>query len=138
MNMGISFIVGREAARRMVVDGSEPSSYPAGTLIFTGATGGLRGKPPFIAFAQGKAGVRWLAQSMAREFGPSGLHVAHIIIDGGVDGTRLRELSSNPDRLANMKGISVDSTAETMWQLHMQHPSAWTQELEVRPFAENW
>jgi NAD(P)-dependent dehydrogenase (short-subunit alcohol dehydrogenase family) len=74
MNMGISFLVGREAARRIVVDDSDPATYPAGTCIFTGATGGLRGKPPFIAFAQGKAGVRWLAQSMAREFGPKGSH----------------------------------------------------------------
>ena len=74
----------------------------------------MRGKPPFIAFAQAKAGVRYLAQSMAREYGPRGLHVAHVVIDGGVDGARLKELiKSEP----SPKGrISVDSTAETMWQ----------------------
>ena len=102
MNMGVSFVVGREAARRMTGDGGS-----GGTLIFTGATGAMRGKPPFIAFAQGKAGVRMLAQSMAREFAPQGLHVAHVIIDGGVGGSRLGD--PNP---FNKEGTDVAAAAE--------------------------
>lgn len=125
----------------MIHDSTEDHTtcQSGGTLIFTGATGGLRGKPPWIAFAQAKAGVRFLAQSMAREYGPKGLHVAHVVIDGPVDGSRLRTIIKNFDeRNGEMGGISPDSTAETMWQLHLQHPSAWTQEMEVRPYKENW
>eukprot|EP01043_Picozoa_sp_COSAG02_P008969 COSAG02_NODE_298_length_25350_cov_48.266999_2_plen_146_part_00 len=132
MNMGVSFVVGREAARRMLPSG--------GTLIFTGATGAMRGKPPYIAFAQGKAGVRMLAQSMSREFGPSGLHVAHVIIDGGVGGSRLADVMGvDVDaRVDEAAMLAPDACAESFWQLHLQHPSAWTQEMELRPMKETW
>lgn len=138
-NMLISFLVGREAARVMVKgDGGKP----CGSLIFTGATGGLRGKPPFIAFAQGKAGVRFLAQSMGREFGPKGLHVAHVIIDGAVDGARLHNVYGGKDNFDKKNGkwggLNVDHAANAFLSLHKQHPSAWTHEIELRPWVENW
>ena len=138
-NMLISFLVGREAARVMVKgDGGKP----CGSLIFTGATGGLRGKPPFIAFAQGKAGVRFLAQSMGREFGPKGLHVAHVIIDGAVDGARLHNVYGGKDNFDKKNGkwggLNVDHAANAFFSLHKQHPSAWTHEIELRPWVENW
>jgi len=138
MNMLISFIVGREAARCMVPSESDKSISPCGTVVFIGATGALRGKPPFIAFAQGKAGVRLLAQSMAREYGPKGLHVAHLVVDGMVDGSRARNAMPTLDNQQGPWGVGVDSAAETVWQLSLQDPSAWTQELEVRPFKETW
>jgi NAD(P)-dependent dehydrogenase (short-subunit alcohol dehydrogenase family) len=91
------FLVGREAARRLTPRGR-------GTIVFTGATASLRGRPPFTAFASAKAGLRSLAQSMAREFGPLGIHVGHVVIDGGIDGERLNaaapQLKINRDRWA--------------------------------------
>jgi len=142
VNMLISFIVGREAARCMVPRSSEQSTFPCGTVVFIGATASMRGKPPFVAFAQGKAGVRFLAQSMAREYGPKGLHVVHLVVDGMVDGSRIRSsgFADIPklEKSGGPWGIGVDSTAETVWQLSVQDPSAWTHELEVRPFKEPW
>ncbi len=108
-----------------------------GALFFTGATASLRGKPPFAAFAAAKAGLRSLSQSFAREFGPQGIHVAHIVIDGGIDGERLRSRAAErvaqagPDGLLNLEAI-----AEVYFQLHLQHRSAWTQELDLRPYKE--
>jgi len=124
------FIFGREALRLLVPRGT-------GTLIFTGATASLRGKPPFAAFASAKAGLRSLSQAFAREFGPQGVHVAHVVIDGGIDGERLR--SRNPQRYAERGADGLLNTAElaeTYWQLHQQGKSAWTQELDVRPYNE--
>jgi NAD(P)-dependent dehydrogenase (short-subunit alcohol dehydrogenase family) len=124
------FIFGREALRLQVARG-------AGTLIFTGATASLRGKPPFAAFASAKAGLRSLSQAFAREFGPRGVHVAHVVIDGGIDGERLR--TRNPQRFAERGAdglLNTDELAETYWQLHQQGKSAWTQELDVRPYNE--
>ena len=124
------FLVGREAARRLTSQGN-------GTIIFTGATASLRGKPPFTAFAAAKAGLRSLAQAMAREFGPQGIHVAHVVIDGGIDGERLntaapqRKIQQGADGLLN-----IDAIADAYWHLHRQHPSAWTHELDRRPFKE--
>lgn len=126
------FLVGREAARRLVPLGR-------GTIIFTGASASLRGRPNYAAFAVAKAGLRALAQAMAREFGPQGLHVAHVIIDGMIDGERLRTRA--PQRLveAGPNGtLDIDAIAETYWQLHRQHPSAWTHELDLRPFKESF
>jgi NAD(P)-dependent dehydrogenase (short-subunit alcohol dehydrogenase family) len=124
------FLVGREAARRLAPSG-------AGTVIFTGATASLRGKPPFTAFASAKAGLRSLAQSMAREFGPSGIHVAHVVIDGGIDGEKLNTAAP---QLKAERGVdellNIDAIAEAYWHLHSQHPSAWTHELDLRPFKE--
>jgi NAD(P)-dependent dehydrogenase (short-subunit alcohol dehydrogenase family) len=140
VNMLISFLVGREAARLMVPKDKAEVADTCGTLVFIGATASLRGKPPYLAFAHGKAGVRMLAQSMAREYGSKGLHVAHLIVDGMVDGDRIRTLLGKDFEKINAKtgSISADSIAETVWQLHVQHPSAWTHELEVRNPLDNW
>ncbi|MET0390887.1 MAG: SDR family NAD(P)-dependent oxidoreductase [Polyangiales bacterium] len=124
------FLFGREALRLLV-------PRKQGTLLFTGATGSLRGKPPFAAFAAGKAGVRSLSQTFAREFGPQGIHVAHVVIDGGIDGERLR--SRAPERVAARGAdglLGLDAIAEVYFQLHAQPRSAWTQELDLRPFNE--
>jgi NAD(P)-dependent dehydrogenase (short-subunit alcohol dehydrogenase family) len=125
-----SFLVGREAARRLVPLGR-------GTIIFTGASGSLRGRPRFASFAAAKAGLRSVAQAMAREFGPLGIHVAHVIIDGGINGDRLndrypeRREQAGPDGLLNIGAI-----ADAYWQIHRQHRSAWTHELDLRPYKE--
>ena len=122
------FLVGREAARHLAPLGR-------GTVIFTGASASLRGKAGFAQFAAAKAGLRMISQSMAREFGPLGLHVAHAIIDGGIDGERLR--SRRPDVDADGL-LNIDAIAESYWHIHRQHPSAWTQELDLRPYKENF
>lgn len=110
-----------------------------GSLIFTGASGSLRGKANFAPFASAKAAVRNLAQSLAREFGPQNIHVGHVVIDGGIEGQRL--LSRVPS-LAEQRGpdglLNIDAIAEAYWTLHHQHRSAWTQELDLRPWAENF
>ncbi len=124
------FLVGREAARRLVPLGR-------GTVIFTGASGSLRGKPGFAHFASAKAGLRMVAQSMAREFGPKGIHVAHVLIDGGVDGDRLRgAFPAMIERLGADGLLAPDAIAENYWMLHRQPRSAWTQELDLRPYKE--
>jgi NAD(P)-dependent dehydrogenase (short-subunit alcohol dehydrogenase family) len=126
------FLVGREAARRLVPVGR-------GTLLFTGASGSLRGKPGFAHFAAAKAGLRMLAQSMAREFGPQGIHVAHVVIDGGIDGERLRRARPEVIRERGQDGLlGVDAIAETYWQLHCQPRSAWAHEIDLRPYKENF
>jgi len=136
VNMLISFLVGREAARRMIPEDEEDNEdfKSRGTVLFTGATGSIRGKPPFVAFAQAKAGVRMLAQSMAREYGPKGLHVVHLIVDGVVNGNRVNSLLEVED----LKGVNVDAYANQVVSLHKQHPSAWSHETELRPYAETW
>ena len=126
------FLVGREAARRLVPLGR-------GTILFTGASGSLRGKPGFAHFAAAKAGLRMMAQSMAREFGPQGIHVAHVVIDGGINGNRLR---NNRPEIIKERGedglLGVDAIAETYWQIHRQPRSAWAQEIDLRPYKENF
>ena len=110
-----------------------------GTIIFTGASGSLRGKAHFAGFAQGKAALRALAQSCAREFGPQGLHVAHVVIDGAVDGNRINTLLPDlKDKVGDDGLVSPEGIAENYWHIHTQPRSAWTHELDVRPFAENW
>lgn len=124
------FLVGREAARRLLPLGR-------GTVIFTGASGSLRGKPGFAHFAAAKAGLRMISQSMAREYGPKGLHVAHVLIDGGVDGERLRKaIPAMVEKLGSEGLLDVDSIAENYWHLYRQGRSAWTQELDLRPYRE--
>ncbi|WP_304217315.1 SDR family NAD(P)-dependent oxidoreductase [Phenylobacterium aquaticum] len=124
------FLVGREAARRLVPLGR-------GTVLFTGASGSLRGKPGFAQFAAAKAGLRMIAQSMAREYGPQGIHVAHVVIDGGIDGERLRKGVPGIVEARGQDGLlGVDAIAETYWQLHRQPRSAWAQEIDLRPYKE--
>lgn len=109
----------------------------SGTVIFTGASASLRGRAGFEAFASAKAGLRAVAQSMAREYSPKGLHVAHVVIDGGVDGERVN--TRFPDAKAQRPSdglLSLDAVAEAYWQLHVQHRSAWTHELDLRPWCE--
>ena len=106
-----------------------------GTIILTGATAALRGSARFAALATGKFGLRALAQSMAREFGPQGIHVAHVVIDGQINTPRLRE--AQPDREESTT-LSPESIAETYWQLHAQDPTAWTLELDLRPALESF
>jgi NAD(P)-dependent dehydrogenase (short-subunit alcohol dehydrogenase family) len=126
------FVFGREAARVLVPLGR-------GTLLFTGATASLRGKPPFAAFAAAKAALRSVAQTFAREFGPRGVHVAHVVIDGGIDGERLRSNAPQMKAAAGDDGLlDLEAIAEVYWQLHTQHRSAWTHELDLRPYKESF
>ncbi len=126
------FLVGREAARRMVPQGS-------GSIIFTGATASVRARPPFTAFASAKAALRGLSQGMAREFGPQGIHVGHVVIDGMIDGDQLHSrFPELKERMGEMGMLDVDAIADAFWTLHTQHPSAWSWELDVRPFKEKW
>jgi len=110
-----------------------------GSLFFTGASGSLRGKPNFAHFAAMKAGLRMLAQALAREYGPKGIHIAHVIIDGIVDAERTRSrFGDYMDSLGEDGVLSPDAVADTYWHLHNQPRSAWTHELEMRPFGEKW
>ncbi len=106
-----------------------------GTILLTGATASLRGSARFATLAVGKFGLRALGQSMAREFGPQGIHVAHTIIDGQINTPRVRERS--PDREKHTM-LSPDAIAETYWQLHIQDRTAWTLELDLRPAVESF
>ncbi len=124
------FLVGREAARRLAPLGR-------GTILFTGASGSLRGKPGFAHFAAAKAGLRMISQSMAREFGPLGLHVAHVVIDGGINGERLRTRRPEMVKERGEDGLlGIDAIADTYWHIHRQPPTAWAQEIDLRPYKE--
>ena len=126
------FLVGREAARRLIPLGR-------GTIIVTGASASLRGKPGFAHFAAAKAGLRMIAQSMAREYGPLGIHVAHVVIDGGIDGDRLRNRAPALIKERGEDGLlGIDAIADTYWHIHRQPRSAWTQEVDLRPFKETF
>jgi NAD(P)-dependent dehydrogenase (short-subunit alcohol dehydrogenase family) len=126
------FLAGREAARVMLPRGR-------GTLLFTGATASLRGGVGFAAFAGGKAALRALAQSMARELGPKGLHVAHVIIDGLIDTAFAREHFAQRIAAVGPEGIlNPEHIAEAYWWLHQQPRDAWTFELDLRPSVETW
>jgi NAD(P)-dependent dehydrogenase (short-subunit alcohol dehydrogenase family) len=126
------FVFAREATRTFVSQGR-------GTLLITGATGSLRGKPPFAAFAAAKAGLRSVAQTFAREFGPRGVHVAHIVIDGAIEGERVLSVAPQLKQAAGEDGLlGLDAIADVYWHLHAQHRSAWTHELDLRPFKESF
>lgn len=126
------FLAGREAARVMAPRGR-------GTLIFTGATASLRGREGFAAFAAAKAGLRALAQSLARELGPQGVHVAHVVIDGAVDGTFIRSIRGEvDDLLARDSILKPADIAAAYLHLHRQPRSAWTHEMDLRPWSETW
>jgi NAD(P)-dependent dehydrogenase (short-subunit alcohol dehydrogenase family) len=126
------FLMGREAARRMTPRGK-------GTIIFTGATASVRGSAGFAAFSGAKHALRALAQSMARELGPQGIHVAHVVIDGAIDTAFIRD--SFPEayvKKAEDGILSPDHIAEMYWMLHRQPRDAWTHELDLRPWMEKW
>jgi NAD(P)-dependent dehydrogenase (short-subunit alcohol dehydrogenase family) len=126
------FLVGREVARVMV-------PRRRGTILFTGATASLRGGKGFAAFAGAKHALRALAQSMARELGPEGIHVAHVVIDGAIDTAFIRENFPERYQLKEQAGIlDPEAIAENYWQLHRQARSAWTHELDLRPWMEPW
>ena len=126
------FLFGREVAKVML-------PRQRGTILFTGATASLRGSAGFSAFAGAKHGLRALAQSMARELGPQGMHVAHVVIDGAIDTPFIQERFPERYALKDQDGIlNPDAIAENYWQLHRQHRSAWTHELDLRPWMEKW
>jgi NAD(P)-dependent dehydrogenase (short-subunit alcohol dehydrogenase family) len=126
------FLNGREVAKRMVTRGK-------GTILFTGATASLRGSANFAAFAGAKHALRALAQSMARELGPRGIHVAHVVIDGGIDTEFIRENFPERYALKDQDGIvNPEHIAETYWMLHTQPRDAWTHELDLRPWMEKF
>ncbi len=126
------FLMGREAAKRMTPRGR-------GTIIFTGATASLRGGAGFAAFSGAKHALRALAQSMARELGPQGIHVAHIVIDGAIDTAFIRESFPEAYAKRDQGGIlSPDHIAEMYWMLHCQPKDTWTHELDLRPWMEKW
>ena len=125
------FLVGREAARVMVPRGQ-------GTIVFTGATASVRGAAGFAAFAGAKHGLRALAQSMARELGPRGVHVAHAVIDGPIDTAFIRETFPQAYERGPDAVIDPEAIAESYWQLHVQPRSAWTHEIDLRPYKEQW
>lgn len=129
------FLTGREAAKYMVPRGE-------GSIFFTGATASKRGGSGFSAFASAKFGLCALAQSMARELGPNNIHVAHLVIDAGVDTAWVRERieasGRDPGSLPADSLMKPSSIAQTYWQLHEQSRDAWTFELDVRPYAEKF
>ncbi|UDL07065.1 SDR family NAD(P)-dependent oxidoreductase [Marinobacter sp. CA1] len=126
------FLIGQQAIKYMQPNGR-------GTLIFTGASASMRGKAGFASFSAAKAGLRSLAQSMAREFGPHGIHVVHVVIDGMVNGDRLRSvLPGMLDSKGESGSLNPDDIAETYWQLYQQHRTAWTHEIDLRPCKEVW
>jgi NAD(P)-dependent dehydrogenase (short-subunit alcohol dehydrogenase family) len=126
------FLMGREVAKVMAPRG-------CGTILFTGATASLRGGVGFAAFAGAKHALRALAQSMAREFGPLGIHVAHVVIDGAIDTPFIRENFPERYALKERQGIlDPEAIAENYWRLHLQPRSAWTHELDLRPWIEKW
>src|SRR5580658_332430 len=131
------FLTGREAARHMLPRGQ-------GSIFFTGATASLRGGVGYAAFASAKFGLRAVAQSMARELGPKNIHVAHLIIDAGVDTAFVRDRIKQRGGAEALENLEPDqlmnpaSVAQAYWQLYQQPRDAWTFELDVRPYREVW
>jgi len=127
-----AFLTGREVAKRMV-------SRESGTIIFTGATAGVRGAAGFAAFAGAKHALRALAQSMARELGPRNIHVAHVVVDGAIDTDFIKD--TFPDLYAKKEQDGILNPvhiAENYWHLSQQPRDAWTYELDLRPWMEHW
>jgi NAD(P)-dependent dehydrogenase (short-subunit alcohol dehydrogenase family) len=126
------FLAGREAARVMLPRGR-------GSILYTGATASTRGAAGFAAFAGGKAALRALAQSMARELGPKGLHVAHVIVDGMIDTAFTRTQFAERVAAVGPQGIlDPEHLAEAYWWLHSQPRDAWSFEIDLRPWVEKW
>jgi short-subunit dehydrogenase len=143
------FLTGREVAKRMVAragsakdsatDASKTGVPHKGTIIFTGATASLRGSAGFAGFSGGKMALRALAQSMARELGPMGIHVAHPIIDGAIDTEFIRTQFPQRYAMKDQDGIlNPDHIADAYWMLHNQARDAWTHELDLRPYMEKF
>ncbi len=138
------FLNGREVAKRMVSRSNDADQHTCGvnqkgTIIFTGATASLRGGANFAGFSGGKMALRGLAQSMARELGPMGIHVAHTIIDGAIDTEFIRTLFPERYALKDQDGIlNPDHIADAYWMLHQQPRDAWTHELDLRPYLEKF
>ena len=126
-----AFLISQQAIPRLVNEG--------GSIIFTGATASIRSRPPFTAFAAAKSAERSLAQGLAKEFGPQGIHVAHVIIDGIIDGDKV---NLRFPEFANSKGedgkLNIESIAENFVMLHNQKRSTWSFEIDLRPWSENW
>jgi NAD(P)-dependent dehydrogenase (short-subunit alcohol dehydrogenase family) len=126
------FLVGREAVRRMLPRGR-------GTILFTGATASLRGRPTTTAFAAAKAGLRSLAQSMARAYGPQGIHVGHVVVDGGIAGDKIvKGLPQFAEAMGDDGLISLTGLADAYWYLCQQPKAAWTHELDLRTYKESF
>jgi NAD(P)-dependent dehydrogenase (short-subunit alcohol dehydrogenase family) len=126
------FLTGRECAKRMVERGR-------GTILFTGATASVRGSSGFSAFSSAKHALRALSQSMARELGPKNIHVAHVVIDGAIDTAWIHENFPGAAELKKVDGlVDPDAIAESYWHLHTQPRTAWTQELDLRPYMERF
>jgi NAD(P)-dependent dehydrogenase (short-subunit alcohol dehydrogenase family) len=126
------FLNAREVAKRM-------AKRQRGTILFTGATAGMRGAAGFAAFAGAKHGIRALAQSMARELGPMNIHVAHIVVDGAIDTDFIRDNFPEKYATKDQDGIlNPEHIAENYWYLHSQPRDAWTFELDLRPWSERW
>ncbi len=126
------FLTGQQAARVMQARGR-------GTILFTGATASLRGGIGFSAFAAAKTALRAFAQSLAREFGPQGIHVAHVVVDGGIDSPRIRVQQPERVQAAGQEGLLLpDHLANNYLMLHQQPKDAWTFELDLRPWRERW
>ena len=136
------FLTGREVAKRMVARAStspELGAQHKGTIIFTGASASLRGSAGFAGFSGGKMALRALAQSMARELGPKGIHVAHVVVDGAIDTEFIRENFPERYALKEKDGIlHPEHLADNYWMLHAQPRDAWTHELDLRPWSETW
>ncbi len=127
-----AFLVAQQALKIMAEQGS-------GSFLVTGASASMRGKPNFAHFSSAKGALRNLTQSLAREYGPKGVHVGHVVIDGVVNGDMVRSrFADYLDAKGNNGALEPDAIAEAFWQLHVQHPSAWTHELDLRPFKEDW
>ena len=130
------FLASQAVLRLMLEQGD---AAPKRSLLFTGASGSLRGRANFAAFAAGKGALRMMAQSLAREFGPKEIHIAHVIIDGAINGDKV--VKGYPDYVAGLGKdglLDIHAIAETFWTLHNQERSAWTQEIDLRPFKENF
>jgi NAD(P)-dependent dehydrogenase (short-subunit alcohol dehydrogenase family) len=126
------FLMGREVAKKML-------PRMRGTIIFTGATASVRGSAGFSAFAGAKHALRALTQSMARELGPQNIHVAHVIVDGAIDSNFIRQIHADADGARAEDAIlSPDEVAKNYVWLHNQQRSAWTHELDLRPWKEKW
>lgn len=125
------FLTGREAARHMLPRGK-------GSIFFTGATAGLRGGVGYAAFASAKFGLRAVAQSVARELMPQGIHVAHLVIDAGVDTAWVRNLIKDTPNAEERVLMRPEGVAETYLMLHQQAQDSWTFEMEIRPMVEPW